>query len=136
LSCNVLLHRGSRTSVARDLFLHQGINYSAVYLNTFLPVHDERGTLTQDVWIGEGTFDLIREAVSRRHDVPIAVIHISWVSSVSILSRPCIKRLVFDSVRRQGSFTLTARPDRVSNPLSHCVRTLEDPLLEGKAAGM
>lgn len=67
---------------------------------------------------------------------PSLLIHISKLSSVSILSRPHIKRLVFDSVRRQGFFTLTARPDRVSNPLSHCVRTLEDPFLEGKAAGI
>jgi len=67
---------------------------------------------------------------------PSLLIHISWVSSVSIVSRPHIKRLVFDSERRQGFFTLTARPDRVLNPLSYCVRTLEDPLLKGKAAGI
>jgi hypothetical protein len=67
-------------SVARDLFLHQGINYSAVYLNTFLPVRDERSTMTQDVRSGEFTFDLIREAVSRRLEVSIAVIHISWLA--------------------------------------------------------
>jgi hypothetical protein len=72
LSRNVLLQRGFRISVARDLFLHQGINYSAVYLNTFLPVHD-RGTLIQDVRIGEVAFDLTREAVSRRYDVSIAL---------------------------------------------------------------
>jgi len=101
-----------------------------------LPVHDERVTLKQDVWFGEGTFDLIREAVSRWHDVSIAVIHMSWISSVSVVSRPHIILLVFDSVRRQGFFTLTARPDRVWNPLSHYVRTLEDLALEGKAAGI
>jgi len=101
-----------------------------------LPVHDEWGTVTRGVRIGEGTFDLIREAVRRRHGVPIAVILMSWVSLVSIVSRPHIKRLVFDSVRRQGFFTLTAGPDRGWYPLGHCVRTFEDPLLEGKAAGI
>jgi hypothetical protein len=109
--------------------LNQGVNYSAVYLNMFLPLPDERGTLTQYVRIGEGIFDIIWEVVSRGHDVSISVIHMSRVSSVSIVSRPHIMRLVFDSVWRQGFFTLTGRSDRVWNPLSHCVRTLEDPVL-------
>jgi hypothetical protein len=80
----------------RVLIIHLFI-WTCFCLFVFLPV-------TQDVRIGEGAFDLIREAVSGRHDVSNAVIHMSWVSSVSIMSRPHIKRLVFDSLRRQRVF--------------------------------
>lgn len=78
----------------------------------FFSVPNDRGALTQEVNFLAGTlFDVPREVTSRRRDVTITVIHMSWVSSVSVVTRPRIRRLVFDFYEDRDFFNPTWRPD-------------------------